>query len=240
MLVQLGRGVYVCAPELTFLQVAGLLTFPNLVRFGYELCGAYAFDNGAPGGIARRAPLATVRSLQSFLAASSGAHHVKTARRTTRYVADNAYSPLESTVAELLSLPCPLGGYGFSLPHLNRSVSLAGPDAAVENIDALRPDLYWPKGPVALECDSDAFHPDNPSRQTQDAQRRALLQNRGITVLTVKTAQINSLTKFDEVARAVGRCLGVRPFKRSYDILSRRIDLRSELLGTAPSAGDQF
>lgn len=44
------EGVLVCPVELAFVQVATHLPFPEQVRLGFELCGAYSVDRTASGG----------------------------------------------------------------------------------------------------------------------------------------------------------------------------------------------
>lgn len=42
--LKIARGVYVCAPELVFAQMASLLPFGALLSLGYELCGCYPVE----------------------------------------------------------------------------------------------------------------------------------------------------------------------------------------------------
>lgn len=49
----------VTSPELTFVHLASLLSYPRTVHLGYELCGTYTPDASRPFGVRERPPLTT-------------------------------------------------------------------------------------------------------------------------------------------------------------------------------------
>ena len=55
------------SPELTFVHMASLLSFPRTVHLGYELCGTFAPDESKPYGVRDRKPLTTPAKLASYL-----------------------------------------------------------------------------------------------------------------------------------------------------------------------------
>ena len=57
----------VTSPELTFVHLASLLSYPRTVHLGYELCGTYAPDASRPFGVRERPPLTTPAKLAAYL-----------------------------------------------------------------------------------------------------------------------------------------------------------------------------
>ena len=107
------EGVLVCPVELAFVQVATHLPFPELVRLGFELCGAYSVDRTASGGFFQRKPLTTPQRIAQFACDNASLRGSAKARRTLRYIAENAASPAETRIAMSLTLPLAEGGFGL-------------------------------------------------------------------------------------------------------------------------------
>ena len=99
------EGVLVCPVELAFVQVATHLPFPELVRLGFELCGAYSVARTASGGFFQRKPLTTPQRIAQFACGNASLRGSAKARRALRYIAENAASPAETRIAMSLTLP---------------------------------------------------------------------------------------------------------------------------------------
>ncbi|MCL1895345.1 MAG: hypothetical protein FWG03_02225 [Clostridiales bacterium] len=123
-----GNGLMVSSPEFCFLQMAGQLTLAKLIELGYELCGVYSMPNAddknvPERGFYNRQPLTSIKKLKAFLDSMPGVKGRKKAMRALRYLRDGSASPMETKLAILLTLPYMLGGYGFSLPEMNKRIA---------------------------------------------------------------------------------------------------------------------
>lgn len=221
-------GIYVCAPELAFLQLASTLPFFDLMHVGFEFCGFYRVSPDAPRGMVSADPLTSVDSLRSFVDRSSRAHGRAVAGRVARYVLDGSASPMETQLALVLTLPQMLGGYALEPPVLNFEVSSKLMAGRLVGSRFHRCDLYWPRIRLALEYDSEAEH-SGPDEVGRDSRRRAALSHGGITVHTVTRSQIASVPEMERIARIVSKALGKRPRKGSFDVTDERLELRNWL-----------
>lgn len=119
--VKVSHGVFVASPEACFAQMAGELSFEQLVKLGMELCGSYALSSRADAGFLFREPLTSVRRLRCYLEKASGMNGAKRARASLSYVLDGSASPAETNLVMLLCLSTRRGGYGLPLPSRRRA-----------------------------------------------------------------------------------------------------------------------
>ena len=225
-----GGGLYVSSAEACFLQLATRLSPAQLILLGYELCGTYALDERHPNGFRKREkPLTCVAVLRRYLQKAAGMKGSGQALRALRFVADRSASPMESVLAMLLCLPTALGGYAIELPRLNRQVKM--PENVRRATGRVRCfcDLCWSEAKLAVEYESDSFHTEAED-VARDSKRRAALARAGYTVVTVTWAQVRDARELDEVARVLARHLGRRLRISRSDWLSRRFELRSEIM----------
>lgn len=226
------EGVAVASPALSFLQMAESLSIEALAVAGMELCGRYAVDR--EGVIVSRHPLTSVSYLKRFVDRAQGMRGVKKARRALRFVMDDSASPMETSLALLLSMPRLLGGYGLPQPVMNARID------AVESAESMavlrgeprffRGDLCWPRAKLCVEYDSDAYHTGS-ERIAHDSWRRTELHLAGFTVVTITKKQLYDVFLLDRVVRLLAKQLGVRV--RGEDVLfaDRQRRLREALLG---------
>lgn len=227
---RVGEGIYASRTEACFLQMATRLSPVRLVLLGYELCGAYALDESHPNGFrAREKPLTNVASLRRFAQKAAGMKGSRQALEALRFVADGSASPMESVLAMLLCLSTARGGYGLPLPRLNHLVRM--PDDVRKATGRARCfcDLCWPEAKLAVEYESDLFHSE-AADIARDSKRRAALARAGYAVVTVTWAQVNDARELDGVARVLTRHLGKRLRITRSDWMTRRFELRNELL----------
>ena len=210
--------------------MATKLTFAKLVLLGFELCGTYAL---AVDGPARRtiAPLTSAVKLRSFAEGAVGMRGRKVALQASRYVLDGSASPMESTLAMMLSLPYAKGGYGLPVPLLNYRVDI--PQRARKRADRryCECDLCWPDAHLAVEYDSDLYHSDS-LRQESDARRRNTLIALGFTVVTVSRGQISDGAAFNRLANQLAKILKKRFRYKDPGFSRAHLALREELLGS--------
>lgn len=123
--LDLGGGLYSSGPELAFLEGAARLALPHAVLLGLELCGAFsrnALDPRSGRATMELAPVTSVERLRAFLDGARGVRGLNRARQALRYVADNAWSPMEAVVACMMAIPPEENGYGFGRCVLNLRV----------------------------------------------------------------------------------------------------------------------
>lgn len=226
--VRLGNGVCISSPARTFAEMAQELSLVELVRFGYILCGTYAYDKASDDGFRKRpAPLTTVQALKSHVEKMSGCKGFKKATRALRFIAGAAASPMETNLAMSLSLPRMLGGYGLDVPELNFRIE-ARAKGLVER-DHFACDLYWKKHRIAVEYDS-SLHHSGERAETRDSARRSALIAEGVIVVSVTPDQFFDARKFDEAARAIAKLTGKRLPNNDASWMMRRYELRAALL----------
>lgn len=130
----------------SFLQMAESFPLETLVVAGMELCGRYAVSR--EGAISSRCPLTSASRLRRFVGQAEGMRGVKKARRALRFVMDDSASPMETSLALLLSMPRSLGGYGLPRPVMNLRIDAVAFDKCMVGHCAesrfFRGDLCWP------------------------------------------------------------------------------------------------
>ena len=120
--VDLGDGLFAPCPELLFLQLSRVMMPEALALVGYELCGTYARDPRDPqgGDVTYDVPPATSASaIASYLDACGVHAGVMDSRRMLARVRDDSWSPMESVIALLATLPVHELGYEFGDIVLN-------------------------------------------------------------------------------------------------------------------------
>ena len=204
--IKIGKGLYACSPELCFCRLALLLDPIELAKIGFELSGFYrkTADNGAIGN----APLTKQSKLAEFSERYSGSGCVK-ARKTAPLVLDSSASPMETSLALMLTLAKSAGGFGLPRPRLNCKISKGRASHHSVYGQAFYCDLYWPEAQVAIEYDSDSFHTAS-AKIEHDARRRNALASLGITVITATKNQVNNIDGLNQLASQTAKQLGVR------------------------------
>lgn len=104
-LYRIADDVYVCSPELAFVQSAAALDKIDTVRLGCELCATYSIDRHARRGFFQRNAITTREKLGAIVCENQGANGIKTARWALDHVLDRSASPAETKVALALTLP---------------------------------------------------------------------------------------------------------------------------------------
>ena len=233
-LVKVNDSVFVSSPEFCFLQVASSLSLPQLIRFGFELCGSYSLRPADARGFVTRKPLTSSYRMGKLLTLMSGRHGAKFAKHALGKVLDGSASPMETIVVMLLTLPRHKGGYGLPKPVLNQVIRVPESRLHLATQELFACDLLWPDAKIAVEYDSDMFH-TGPERIARDARRRNMLETLGIRTITITKSQVFNERECDLVAAQIAKMLGVRlrAGNRSYD--EAKAFLRAELLG-----GDDF
>lgn len=110
--IKVAPGVFVCSPELVFVQMASSLTRGGLLAVGYELCGCYPLGEERVGALVRR-PLSSPRRLTAFAARAKGLAGVKVARSAAKQVLAKSGSLMETEVSIIAFSLFSQGGLGL-------------------------------------------------------------------------------------------------------------------------------
>lgn len=120
--VDLGNGLCLPCPELLFLQTAEIMVPEVHALLGFELCGSYSRTARNPRSdeaVYGIPPVTTVEKIGRYLDSCGRRRSVTMARHNLKFVADNAWSPMEAIVALMASLPSYEDGYELGSTLLN-------------------------------------------------------------------------------------------------------------------------
>lgn len=224
--VEIGRGVYVCRPELVFVQIAKTETLPNAVLIGLEMCGAFRMPEGERDVSFQKVPLTTRAALSAYIEACVGIRGAGKANQAILYIADGSESPMEAKLTIILCFPVRLGGYGLPMPVLNRAIPTTPAIRKATGRSSFRCDLLWPDAGVAVEYDGK----EHDRRVASDAIRRTALAEMGIDASTVVTMEhMRSEAQLDLVVKRLSRLLGIRKKPTMRDWSAERHALRAAL-----------
>ena len=228
------KNIFVVSPELLFLELSKSMTHAEAVLLGCELTGTYRLyqhdDKQEGTEVLYGMPSLTSRhKLISFLDACHDVRGAKHARVAAQYVVDGSASPMESSLALLLSLPHKYGGYGLPRPDLNVKIPLTTDSQVMAGKRYCKGDIVYPSSKLDIEYDSDLWHV-GPDRIAKDSARRNALLAEGYDVITVTKAQIYDRQQLDLLAKLVARRLHVRNRVRCDNYDQRQRALRDTLL----------
>ena len=233
-------GLYVSTPEMTFCEMASVLSLERLIALGFELCGTYR--RASTFGLARydATPLTSPGALASFIDKSPQFKGMKKARRALPCILAGSASPRESELAMLLCLPYSLGGYGLPHPTMNAEMPLPK-NVAATGRSSLRCDLYWPAARLDVEYDSAEFH-SAARLLANDSMRRIALESMDVTSVNLTAEHLRRASLFDEAAQGIARILGKRvrlpgDFRLKQERLWRELGIVSSDMGLLPTMG---
>lgn len=204
---QLSPGLYVCSPELTFLQMASTLPLLELIKLGFELCCTYRMRGDDIDY--HQDPLTDVSRLRKVVELHRGKTGAAKALKALEYVRDRAGSPREIALAMLIGLPYKYGGASFGMPTMNQPVDLSPEAKTLASKDKCICDLYFPRWSLDLEYEGYEFH-SGSSKMEQDSLRRDALALMGVKVITVTNKQIIDLDKLNALIKLISKTTGKR------------------------------
>ncbi len=216
MFCRVDERCLVSSPAFCLLQMAAQSTLVETLQLGFEFCGNYAMRPDDARGFMKRDKLLDVESSSQFFASIKGSNGIKAARRASRYLLEGSASPMETSLALLLTLPVALGGYGLSGAVLNACCGTRYCD------------ISWLQQGIAVEYDSDEFHTGS-DRIFRDGVRRNEIVGKGIRTVTVTRQQIKDPFEMERVARLLAKMMGKRLSNGGFEMSKRRCALRREL-----------
>ena len=229
----LNSEISVASPELTFVQMAGVLELPELIALGMELCGTYrrnairpsAFESAEPKTLYDQPQLTTVQQLRDYISKAGRLKGIKQARNALKYVRDYSASPYETIIYLLLCLPRRMGGYALPEPELNPVINFSKRGRKHTVRHSARGDLFWRKAKLDLEYNGG----DHEETRAADSMRRKALERMGIEVIELTSDEVNDVKLLHATALRIANSLGVR-VRVERDFIERRDRLRYTLL----------
>lgn len=203
--IQIAPGCYLSTIEFCFLQMAREIPYLQLVQLGHALCGRY-FPASCEEGFIVSPQLTTVEKLENFLAGCSEIQGVKKARRALQVIRNNSYSPMETIVSMLLTMPRQQGGCGLPQAMLNHRVPLSPEARHISHKRECYLDLAWPKVRFALEYMGLKYH----AHPGKDEQRRLSLEHDGWDLRYIFAQQILDTKQREEIMRLIVKKFGNR------------------------------
>lgn len=237
-LARTDEGFLVARPPLTFVHMARILSEPDLISYGCELCGLYALSAEEDQGFVNVPALASVDELGSFLdrvcelRAERGRAPlwgIGRARNALAHVLERSASPAETTSALLLTLPARMGGYNLPRPELNWIVELDELARSIVGVDRYACDLCWPEERSVLEYQGKKTH-KQLSRQLDDLRKGNVLDAMDFSVTQIAREQLVRRDETDVVARLLARRLGQELALDGSRFRTAQLRLRSALL----------
>ena len=221
-------SVYVSSPEFCFLQMAGSLSLPKLIQLGFELCGCYVIDARTRRGFTRtKRPMTTPVHLAKYLQATTKCYGHAKAMRALRWIVENSWSPMETDITILLTLPTRMGGYQMPLPKLNHRIDLPSELQQRAGVAGYCLDMVWPNL-TSLEFNGVEDHL-SPISAGRDRTREMILRRMGIQLIVVTQYQVLRADEFDTTVKSLCMLL-----HRKYRIptkaqMAKKHALRQEL-----------
>ncbi len=223
-LIKIADGIWVCAPELAFVQMAACINRMPLIELGFELCGTYRTPRtGAPAAYDSPA-MTSAAALESFLAHTARIPGERRARRCVERIADGAASPREAKLLILLSFPKSMGGYGLGRPVMNVSVPTDEEAFAICRKNHLKCDITWLGTKIDLEYQSRFAHEGEQAR-ISDSRRANALAAMGWTVIGFTNEEMDGISACDTLADRLRAELGIRkrPDPAQYERLKNTL-----------------
>lgn len=179
-----------------------------------EFMGTYRLGGAAAPVTYRVRPLMSADSLVCAIAEVGEFQGTRRARRVCGLALEGSASPMETSLALMLTLPIDFGGFGLGHPQLNHALDVSEFRGTLSDRDVVTPDFLWQGegmgSGVALEYDSDEFHAaTGGARLGQDAVRANILASLGYCVLRATPETVRTLSGMTLLASQVAHALGV-------------------------------
>ena len=249
-------ALYVCCPELAYLQAASCRLAWETIYAGFAMTADYRLDELARSGVVARsnssfdARLTTVEQIAVYLDQAEGVRGLTKAKTYLKYVLEGSRSPRETALGMMLSLPVHYGGHALGLVELNKTYRI--PDGksrrGTTRVITRTPDVVvsavpeWNSGAaarnaggnpikryVAFDYDSDAEHADTTKMQRDIERRNELALLDDVAHFTVTTEIMNDYASYTALVDRARRKLRVRKrpfFNGTYTAEQRYFKMR--------------
>lgn len=232
-------NISVASPELCYLQAASQLSQFELIRFGYELCADFYYDDNERYGLAYHSPASNRSKLEVFLNRSNGMTGKRKAQQVLPYIHDHARSPMEILQSMIVNLPISYGGFAMKGFELNGNADLSAEGKQILGFDTCRCDIVWKKHKVVLEYDSDQVHLDS-IQHAKDKNRATALSVSGYKVFTLTTSDLHKIEKVEAVMFALRNALGMKKETKQFQkFRKKRVELLDWVRGQMQSPDEK-
>lgn len=226
---RIGEGVYISSPEFSIVLLSAQLSLIDIVLLCCESCGRYVRDPSHPKGFYKRPAITNRAKIKSFIEKLKGAKGVKKLRRALKYAFDNSYSPMETAISLLASMPVRMGGYGLPKPELNVRVNFTSEIAHMAGKPYVKYDLYFRGKRVVVEYNSDDEH-TGAERISSDSRRNNAIGYLGEHVMTITWDEVKRASSCDDAMKQLSALLDRKLAEPSDSALAKRRHLRATLL----------
>ena len=226
---QVGELVLLPSPEFSLLLQAAKLPVTSVAQLVSEFCGYYVPAQTDGEKLDAAPALTSISRINDFLdellplckaqdrPAPRGLARL---REATALSADGLASPAEASTFLLLTIARSKGGYGLERPVPNMRLRCANSDYFG--------DLVWPGCRLVLEYQGWAH--EGKGQVARDRRKSNALQAAGYTVLQAGRETLGSLTRCDELAKAIANALGTELPRPTEAFRRRQVSLRQGLL----------
>ena len=205
--IEVAPNLFVCSPELVFVQLSASLSLGELLALGYELCGCYPRSYRPHDAFVRR-PLTTPERLGAYAARLQNAHGAKQARVAAKQIRPRSASIMETEFAAAAFTSEVHGGLGIAPSLINASIQLSRKASSIAGCPTMTCDFYWPAANFGIEYNGRAFHAD-ATAQDRDSRKRDGLITDGIEIMTVTYSQFQDIRQctalLDRASARAGR-----------------------------------
>lgn len=230
-------NIYVCGPELAFLQLVSRFTRPELIELAYELCGDYVRLDGTlfGGSHLEGAGMTKASRLKKVCEVVGSCKCGELALQIASSTMENSWSPQESQLAAMMTLPRAQGGFGLSGAVMNKRVCLEKDLQRMAGRGYVVPDILYEEAGLCLEYQG-GVHSEFGNRSSDDTKSNVLLM-KGIQTIRIWKEQLYDIETLEAVADLVAKRLGIRRRPPSMAMLTRRVGLLSAFEASARSVG---
>lgn len=190
---------------------------------------------GSASDLWQRPQLASRAGILSYVHQCAGIKGCKKLRAAVDLMVENAASPLEVQTAMLLGSPVSKGGAGLPILGCNIPIELHAPARRIAGSRICYGDVVLESADgrlVDVECQSELCH-DEGMKVLKDFERAVAIQIEGIEIVHVTKHILNDERSFDEVARLIGKKLGLSTSARAARAAKRAavsMSFRDEVL----------
>ncbi len=205
----------------------------QVAQVAMEFCGMYRLPVGPNGKTKYKCQqLTSIEAIRGFIESIPPTNTYKhsTAFKSLDvllpWVLEHSRSPMETSMALMLTLPVECGGYELPKPKLN-----ATPERFGEH--EVEADLLWEEAKLVLEYDSKEFHASKGADKIDaDIERANRMRAVGYKALEVTPGLAMNHYKLDTLARQIAGLLGVSLREEDHVVLFRRSMLHKLLFAT--------
>lgn len=195
LLLDAGNDIYVCGPELVFIQMLSRISPLGSIVLGYELCGSYSHFAPLISGFYDRPALTTKQRVLDAVELMPGAHNVEKARKVLDLILEGSASPMETVTSNILFLPESMGGQSLVMPEINYEVKLDDVASRITGTRTCVIDGAWPELDKGYE-----YNGGDHTDPIKDRNRLEALAHMGYSIYTIDA---NRMMDFSELKKVV-------------------------------------